>query len=252
MPTSRAHVSTLNNCTEADCTMLLALECVGCKMRKEVGESGTPHIQGAVCWGEKRRCPLVEAMGRLGGRAHVEIMKGSWARQDCCLKDEDVLRADGHGPEPGTRNDVEGFAIATSEDATNGDLVDSHPREVAKHPNFISFVRQAKGCGPRVARLPSGSKRVGIWPWSSQANLRKTSHVTDKHPEVHEKSSNRWWDCHNNEDVVLVDDPEPAWAPSFWGKMKQWVQEKPFKAQMGVGLGAVNIRFKRIYVTCNQ
>ena len=56
MPTATGHVFTINNYTEVDIAAVLACECLGVKVGKEVGASGTPHLQGAVYWGAELKC----------------------------------------------------------------------------------------------------------------------------------------------------------------------------------------------------
>ena len=42
----------------------------------------------------------------------------------------------------------------------------------------------------------------------------------------------------------------PTWAGACIGWLKQWMQEKPFNAE--VKHGSAKIRFKKIIVTCNK
>ncbi len=82
---------TLNNWTEdqlsaivRECDTYCAVAVIG----SEVGESGTPHLQGYVEFKVKQR-PLSKMKGALG--AHWEVSKGSrMDNYEYCTKDEDV------------------------------------------------------------------------------------------------------------------------------------------------------------------
>lgn len=84
------YVFTLNNYVDADLQRLrdLAASCRYLVFGREVGESGTPHLQGFVIFGTSVR--FNRAKRSLGDRCHIEPARGS-SRQasDYCKKDGD-------------------------------------------------------------------------------------------------------------------------------------------------------------------
>lgn len=71
---SRAWCFTLNNYSEEDVSVFHNLECEYIIVGKEVGESGTPHLQGYVYFANARS---FASMKKLNSRCHFEKAKGS-------------------------------------------------------------------------------------------------------------------------------------------------------------------------------
>jgi len=81
---SKNWVFTLNNYTEEDCKAISAWACKGVAYSKEVGASGTPHLQGFVCFAVQKS---LKALKALSDRAHWEVMKGSLKQNEAyCSK----------------------------------------------------------------------------------------------------------------------------------------------------------------------
>lgn len=251
MPRNTSHVFTINNFTEDDIKAVQECVCNSMKAGYEVGAKGTPHIQGAVYWGQGNQCSFKKASERLGGRASMQVMRGTWDQQDYCLKDGEICRQIGDGPQQGKRNDIIALRDAIKRRATDEELCEEHPQAAAKYKGFISFARNAYKTHPKkIARLAYGTKRMGIW-LCGPSNMGKTSWVQETYPDCYNKTCTRWWDNYEGEEVVLIDDPKRCWKESFWDSMKQWINEIPFQAQKGVGQGMMWIRFTKIIVTCN-
>lgn len=86
MASARSVVFTLNNFTETELKGVLDWACSYLVVGEEVGESGTPHLQGYVEWGRSVR---FTTMKNLNNRIHWEKRKGT-AKQaaDYCKKGE--------------------------------------------------------------------------------------------------------------------------------------------------------------------
>lgn len=88
----RNYCFTVNNWTEEELEqMTRGFEVSGCKwvIGKEVGESGTKHLQGAVFYKNPRS---FEAVKKELPRAHIEKCKGTWEQNyEYCTKDKDIL-----------------------------------------------------------------------------------------------------------------------------------------------------------------
>jgi len=92
MPQGKRWCFTLNNPSEGEKSSLVDLfqsdhvdyAVVG----REVGESGTPHLQGFVYFSDRKRSSQVKAL--LGDRPHIELTKGTDKQaSDYCKKDGD-------------------------------------------------------------------------------------------------------------------------------------------------------------------
>lgn len=102
----RAWVFTINNYTEDDKKKVLDLECQAIVAGLEVGEEGTPHIQGAVYFKSQK---TLTAVKKSLPRAHLAVMRGQWEDQKYCEKEGNLLRKEGKGPEQGKRTDLDGL-----------------------------------------------------------------------------------------------------------------------------------------------
>jgi len=136
---------TLNNYTDADCERLLGLEAEEsvsyCIFGKEVGESGTPHLQGFVSF--KARKTLASVVALLG-QAHFTVARSVAHSILYCKKDGDFYEVgEAEASSQGKRSDLEQF----KEEVASGVLTLKHLRENhseiwAKYPRFcIEYVQ---------------------------------------------------------------------------------------------------------------
>jgi hypothetical protein len=257
-PVKGAHqgwVFTLNNYTDADVLIVQGIEAQGIKVGKEVGANGTPHLQGAIYWANKDKKRLA-GMRKLLPRAWFAVMKGSWAQQDYCLKEGDVVKAEGTGAKQGEREDLITCREKLRIGATNRDLVEDDDciGTFARFPKFVDTVR--KMYAPPVVALKEAdghSKRMGLWVWSRESDLGKTTRMELRAEEqgipIWEKPSNKWWNGYEGERYIFIDDPTPIWNGAFWGYLKNWFNLKVFTGE--VKYGERVIRFEKAIVCAN-
>eukprot|EP01050_Picozoa_sp_SAG11_P006067 SAG11_NODE_457_length_9306_cov_2.887803_5_plen_622_part_00 len=106
----------------------------------EVGDSGTPHIQGYLRMLKKVR---MIAMKELIPEAHWEVRKGSHdqARSDCMKSDTRVPNTvpfeSGEQPASGKRNDIQEFKDSVKQGTPFDQLVEDHSEIAMKYPSFI-------------------------------------------------------------------------------------------------------------------
>lgn len=85
MSQSKRWCFTLNNWTQAEYEAIVDTVCVYQIVGKEIGESGTPHLQGYIVFKNAQR---LVAVRRIAARAHWETAKGSTAQNvTYCGKD---------------------------------------------------------------------------------------------------------------------------------------------------------------------
>ena len=134
-------------------------------------------------------------------------------------------------PSQGERTDITAFRESTKRGATDAELLEEHIGCCAKYQKLIAFTRRAYAQRD-VVKLPQGTRQgMGLWIWGPTDTCKSTQIPV----EVFGKGPNKWWDGYMGEDVVLFDDPKPEWAGSCMGWLKQWVQEKPFEAEIKGG-----------------
>lgn len=99
----RGYVFTINNYTDEEVEACKTVKCQAIRCGLEVGEKGTPHIQGAIYF---KNAKTIRTMKKWQPRAHFETMMGCWDDQEYCLKDGKVIRDFGEGPKQGKRHDL--------------------------------------------------------------------------------------------------------------------------------------------------
>lgn len=98
---------TLNNYTPENESEVQAIDCKYLCYGREVGESGTRHLQGYIEFSSRKRLDTVRRL--FGGRAHWEPRRGTAGQaNDYCTKDGDVFqKGTMTDVRPGQRTDLE-------------------------------------------------------------------------------------------------------------------------------------------------
>ena len=91
---ARSYSFTWNNYTSESEVSLKAIEYKYLVYGKEVGDSGTPHLQGMITFKNPR---AIKAVIKLLKGCHVEVAKDAAALAEYCKKDGDVYE-DGDPP----------------------------------------------------------------------------------------------------------------------------------------------------------
>lgn len=137
---------TINNYEENDLLLLRKSSDIPCVryliFQQEIGEEGTPHIQGYISLDKKQRLNLVKKL--VGDRAHLTLSKGSpQQNRKYCSKGETAkagtLEEYGECPTPqGKRHDLT-LLIESVKDGNLDikSLREEHPDVCAKYPRFV-------------------------------------------------------------------------------------------------------------------
>lgn len=150
---------------------------------KEVGASGTPHLQGHVSFECQRRFSKVKE--RLPDGAHLEVVRLLQHHIEYCKKDGSY-REYGTPPDPsqsGKRNDYDEFrATVASGVFESPELREKHPSIMARYPHYArSVVRDLfpKPAGPPASSLRPWQRRV-VELVSGEPDPRKIFFVVDE------------------------------------------------------------------------
>lgn len=90
VPQGKYWMFTINNFTEADVLLMSAWSSLALQLvvSKEIGEGGTPHLQGYIGFKGNKR---LVALKKMHSRAHWELTKSKDAAIYCCKSDSEVL-----------------------------------------------------------------------------------------------------------------------------------------------------------------
>jgi len=145
MPSVRAvnWCFTVNNYTEDDVSRIEGLSdpvqyaIVG----KEVGESGTPHLQGFIRF--QSRVSMRVCKATIGGNPHVETTRNVNASIEYCKKDGNYFEVGAFSGGPGSRTDLDVFKDAVKAGMLSlKEIRETHTEVYAKYPRFcLEYVR---------------------------------------------------------------------------------------------------------------
>lgn len=133
---------------------------------KEVGSSGTPHLQGHVSYRKQLRFSKVKE--RLPDGAHLEVVRLLQSHIEYCKKDGNYSEFGtppklGNDARSASRVELDEFrATVASGVFESPDLREKHPNVMARYPHFARSV--VRDLFPKPEKLPASSLR----PWQQR------------------------------------------------------------------------------------
>lgn len=239
---SRAFCFTVNNYTDACQTTFKELECTYMVYGREIGESGTPHLQGYVYFPNPRS---ISGVKNIHKKAHWEIAKGNHEQnRTYCTKQGDYVET-GLIPMSQKRKgecNIERWDLARKA-AEEGRFADIPSDIYVKHLSNLKKIRQEVQTQQPIedGELPHQ------WIWGA-AGSGKTSRAFAENPGAYLKGLNKWWDGYQDQETVIIDDMDP-FHKSMARDFKIWADRYPFPAECKGG--SLCIRPKKLVVTSN-
>lgn len=230
---ARGWCFTINNYNAATERHLQGLKCRYLVFGREVGESGTPHLQGYVYFKDQRS--LSAAKVAIGGTGHLSIRKGTHKQAaDYCKKDGDFFEK-GELPcdldeiqrRGGDANAAKWKAIVEHSRMGDIDWVEQH------HPKELALYK------PRLESLyapttsPLDGELLHEW-WVGPTGSGKSKALWDLYPDHFAKSINKWWDGYRHERIVAIEE----WSPDNQvtaNALKRWADRYPFTGEVKGG-----------------
>lgn len=165
----------------------------------EVGEAGTPHIQGYFQLKEKKRLSWLKA--NLSNQPHFEVAKGNAdANKVYCRKEGGIEPYEYGIPiSAGQRTDLEQFTDGIVAGESIIELIREQP---------TTYVKYARGLDQLVFKLAGkrNFKTRVLWFWGP-TGTGKSREAAALFPDAYWKEgSSKWWDGFNGVDDVIIDD----------------------------------------------
>lgn len=237
---SRAWCWTLNNYTPEEETKLQALEVRYLIYGREVGDSGTKHLQGYVYFENKKSFRQVKAT--ISPRAHLEKAKGS-AKENIayCSKDGDVYERGLPPKGSGTTQDrAERNKLLLSTPLT--ELVDSGDVSVFSIPTL----QKARDIMARQGTTYTHPHCRGVWVYGPPGTGKSHWAYERFGASLFEKAQNKWWDGYAGEENILLDDFDCAVLGHY---IKRWADKWPVSGE--VKGSTIALAYKRFIITSN-
>lgn len=237
---------TLNNFTNEQYDAVCAWDCKYLVVGKEVGESGTPHLQGYVCFVNARSFASVK---KLCNSAHWEVSKGTPDEASTyCKKDDKSFFEKGTLPlSPAEKGEAEKTRWADALKAVQeGRLEDVAPDILCVHLKSIEYAAERIQASKR--KLDDLVEWQHEWRYG-ETGTGKSMTARQENPGAYIKNPNNvWWDGYKGEEVVIIDDFD-KYQVKQGGDMKRWLDKYAFQAE-SKGKQTM-IRPKKIIVTSN-
>lgn len=234
----RDYVFTLNNYDENDENIIFSLqhECKYIVVGKEVGESGTPHFQGFICFQDAKTFSAIQKL--LPDGCHIEARKGTFQQAaDYCKKDGDYF-------ESGT------IPMDQKAKGEAGKLSSEERWALAKAGNFEKLppehYQRYRAIHAEFTPVSDRSELKNLWI-CGPSGCGKSKHVRDNYPSFYSKGMSKWWDGYRHEEVVLLDDFDPTHGKYLSYYLKIWADHYAFNAEVKGGM--LKIRPKLLIVT---
>lgn len=227
-------IEKLKKCTEDGKVKYIAFS-------REVGESGTPHLQGYLSWRTPQR---LAACKKLNPRAHFERMRGSFLQNDIYITKQAELEEYGtkpKDPEDSGRAEIARWDAARA-NARAGEF-DAIPSDL-----YIRYFGNFKRIRMEASRNDGNIDQLdNYWIWGRTGSGKSTL-ARQLAVNRYDKMVNKWWDNYAGEESVLIEDigQDCAWLGDF---LKIWADHYPFRCE--VKGDTMMIRPKRIVCTSN-
>lgn len=248
MDKSRAWVFTWNNYEEENKTNILKLPIENTQVKyvgfgEEIGESGTPHLQGLIYFHNRVRFNSVKKV--LNEKVHIEMMKGSIEESLAyCNKD-------GKYSESGTKPFSQKEKGESEKERWELALQSAKKRKLEDVPADIQirYWSSLNKIAEHYKEKPENLEEVcGEWIWGPPGTGKSWT-AREENPSHYIKDPNtKWWDGYDGEATVIIDDFNQG-TPEMGTYIKLWTDIYPFRAE--VKGGSIFIRPKRIIITSN-
>jgi len=195
---ARSICFTLNNYSDADIAFLRQYAQEQARylvFGYEIGEKGTPHLQGYLAWENPRS---IDTFLKLCiKKPHVERTRGS-AKQasDYCKKDG-KFEEFGELPAQGERTDWKEAIDMLKSGANVMTIIESHPHMAPAQ----RALREIK-----AMLLKPLHRDVNVIVLIGDAGTGKTRYAYDTHSDLYSKPRGEWWDGYTGQKTILLDD----------------------------------------------
>lgn len=231
---AKSWVLTLNNPEPADEAFFMNIIVSKIVLAKEVGESGTPHLQGFITFTKSQR---LSALKKLSPRTHWEIAKAVDAAANYCMK-ENIIRKEGFEKK---RKASEAALELVQQGRSVKQIIEEVPTLSLQSSNLQRLVSTM--VEPNVRTEPPQI----IWI-TGPSGSGKTRYVFEKDPEVNEVMFQNHFlmNYEPNSKAVLIDDLKKNDIP--FGILLRILDRYPNRP-IPIKGGSVNWNPSIIYIT---
>lgn len=240
---SKYFVYTLNNYTQDELDKLRGLgvdDGVEYHVHgREVGENGTPHLQGYIEFNRRLRLNQVKEL--CGARLHLEKRRGTPQQaRDYCVKDGDYWeKGTISAVSQGSRTDLQATAELIMAGKRIREVAESFPVQFIKYHRGIKALQQQ--IAPRRTWVPEVLVHWG------PPDVGKSRTFWDNEPEGWAHTGTKWFDGYDGQEAVLFDEFDGGWWKITY--LLKLLDRYPMDVEVKGGFTSWVPR--RIYITSN-
>jgi len=193
----RSYAFTLNNYSEEEFMLIKQLKSKYIVIGDEIGENGTPHLQGYVNFSNPVSFNTIK---KAIPRAHIEVAYSSgYQNFEYCSK-EKIKYEDGDRPKPPTRSDLDIIKeyIKQAENPNMSDVI-------ANYATSLQSIRLAETM-LKYSEKPRTDKPQVYW-YYGETGTGKTRQALEDYPNAYIKDNdNKWWEGYDAHETIVMDD----------------------------------------------
>jgi len=168
----------------------------------EIGENGTPHLQGYAELNHKMRVATIKKLGPGFERMHIETRKGTQKEAVTYCKKEGNWIEYGEPKKltPGKRNDLDEVREAALKGGLREVSIWGNSQQIRVAEKFLNYHEEKRSWKPHVE-----------WIYG-KTGTGKSRYAHEQLPNAYTKSSSdKWWDGYDGHDEVILDDFRGDW-----------------------------------------
>lgn len=202
---------------------------------REVGESGTPHLQGCITFTKPHRR---SGVAKMIPNAWLEPAKRLFhAREYCKKQDPEPVEIDNR--KQGQRTDLE-MVVATLQTGGMKAVVDEHPCM------FVKFHGGLERLEVRLQSPRDPGRPPQVWWIYGPTGSGKSRFVHETEPDLWVAlGGHKWWEGYTQQAAILIDDMRCNYAP--FNELLKIIDRYPYTAERKGG--SVQVNSPRIYIT---
>lgn len=199
---SKSFAYTLNNYTDSQKEHLKLIPCAYHVCGYEIGEQGTPHIQGTITFSDAKRFNAVKEIFEIYAEAqpHIERCISVKHSRAYCKKDGNFWES---GPEPtqGSRTDLSTATAKLLKDRDLSKVAEEYPEQYVKYHSGLGALLRDTNKSSR--KLP---KVFWLYGPSGTGKTRFAMRNTNESNVYITSNGIKWFDGYNSQSTVIFDD----------------------------------------------
>lgn len=216
-----------------------------CVFQEEIGENGTPHLQGYIEMSRSMRLTWLKTNLPGFETAHLEPRMGTREQARAyCMKPETRIgevfeSGDWESGGQGTRVDIAALKELVDKGATDEAIWDAMPLMYLKYNRAIKDAKRLK--------TKCRDWKTEVIVLIGKPRLGKSKYCLDNAPKAYWKQRSQWWDGYEGQEDVVIDDYY-AWLP--WDTLMRILDRYPLLVETKGGQS--NFVAKRVFITSNK